>query len=118
CFHDPRRGWPDVRAFTPVFDGLCPAMTERLVLRIEPFELLHPLAGVYFRRVDVALAVDGDVVQRRELPGLSAGAAEMRERLLRDAIDDAYLAVHAVDHVDELLLLVGREHQVIDRAGA
>ena len=22
-----RRGWPGMRAFTPVFDGLCPAMT-------------------------------------------------------------------------------------------
>jgi hypothetical protein len=22
------RGWPGIRAFTPVFDGLCPAMTE------------------------------------------------------------------------------------------
>jgi hypothetical protein len=25
---DPRRGWPGTRAFTPVFNGLCPAMTE------------------------------------------------------------------------------------------
>src|ERR1700704_3943723 len=99
--------------------GTNPAMTEsRSLLSVEPPELLHPLPGVHFRRVDVALAVDGDVVQRRELPGLAAGAAEMRERLLRGAIDDAYLAVHAVDHVDELLFLVGREHQVIDRAGA
>jgi len=22
-----RRGWPGIRAFTPVFDGICPAMT-------------------------------------------------------------------------------------------
>ncbi len=27
-FLEARRGWPGVRAFTPVFDGLCPAMTE------------------------------------------------------------------------------------------
>jgi hypothetical protein len=28
CRSEERRGWPGTRAFTPVFDGLCPAMTE------------------------------------------------------------------------------------------
>src|SRR6476619_609996 len=28
CRSEERRGWPGIRAFTPVFDGLCPAMTE------------------------------------------------------------------------------------------
>src|SRR6185503_8407228 len=28
--HDERRGWSGIRAFTPVFAGLCPAITESL----------------------------------------------------------------------------------------
>src|SRR5262249_16200559 len=58
-----------------------------------------------------------DVVERRELADLSPGPAEAAERFLRRAVDDAHLAVHAVDHVDEFLLLVGREYEVVDRAG-
>jgi hypothetical protein len=27
-FTEARRGWPGTRAFTPVFDGLAPAMTK------------------------------------------------------------------------------------------
>src|SRR5262249_16028166 len=65
-----------------------------------------------------ALPVDGDVVQGRELADLSSGSAETAERLLRGAIDDAHLAVHAVDHVDQLLLLIRREHEVVNRTGA
>src|SRR4029453_16200378 len=89
-----------------------------LVLQIEAAELLPPLTGVDLGRKDVALPVDGDVVQRRELADLSSGAAEAAERLLRGAIDDAHLAVHAVDHVDQLLLFIRREYQVVDRARA
>src|SRR4029453_16963626 len=81
-------------------------------------ELLHPLTGIDLGRKDVALPVDGDVVQRRELADLSSGSAKAAERLLRGAIDDAHLAVHAVDHVDQLLLSVRREYEVVDRTGA
>ena len=89
-----------------------------LILRIEPAELLYPLAGIDLGRVDVSLAVGGDVVQRRELPHLPPRPAETTERLLRGAVNDTNLAVHSVDHVDERLLLVGREHEVVDRACA
>src|SRR2546423_13147149 len=57
-------------------------------------------------------------MQRRELADLSAGPAEAREHFLRRMIDDADFAVHAVDHVDELLRRVGREHEIVDRPGA
>ena len=63
-------------------------------------------------------AFDGNVVERGELADLPPGPAETRERLLRGVVDDAHLAVHAVNHVDEFLLLVGREHEIVDRAGA
>jgi hypothetical protein len=36
-FLDARRGWPVIRAFTPVFDGLCPAMTTERATRSLPF---------------------------------------------------------------------------------
>jgi hypothetical protein len=45
----------------------------------------------------------------------SAGAAE---RLIRGAANDAHLAFNGVDHIDEFLLLVGREYEIVDRAGA
>src|SRR5713226_6304189 len=90
---------------------------RRLVLQIDPAELLHALPGIHLRREYVALPVGGDVVQRRELADLPPGPAEARKRFLRGAVDDAHLAVHAVDHVDEGLRLVGREHEIIDGAG-
>src|SRR5262245_16612149 len=85
-----------------------------LVLHVEPTEFLHPLAGIHFRGVDVALSIHGDVVERGELADLAAGSAEAREHVLGGTIDDPHLAVHPVDHVDERLVLVGREYQVID----
>src|SRR5262249_583136 len=69
-------------------------------------------------REDVALPVDRDVVQRRELTDLPSGSAKATERLLRGAIDDTNLAVHAVDHVDQLLPFIGRECEVVDRTRA
>src|SRR5229473_6307746 len=89
-----------------------------LILHVEAPELLQPLSGLHLGGVDVALPVGGDVVERGELADLAAGPAEARQRLLRDAVDDAHLAVHAVDHVDEGLRLVGREHQIVDGAVA
>src|ERR1700681_271941 len=38
------------------------------------------------------------------------------ERLVAGAIDDAHLAVRSIHHVDELLLPVGREGDLVDRA--
>src|SRR5437868_1429770 len=57
-------------------------------------------------------------MQRRELADLPAGPAEAREHLFRRMIDDADFAVHAVDHVDELLRRIGREYEIVDRAVA
>src|SRR6185295_10772784 len=83
-----------------------PGMTRphQLILRIEPAEFLHPLAGIDLGRGDVALAVDRDVVHHVELPGLAAGPAYASEHLVGAPVDDAQLVVHAVHHVDELLL--------------
>ena len=51
-------------------------------------------------------------------PAWRPGRPKRASVALRGAVDDAHLAVHAVDHVDEFLLRVGREHEVVDRAGA
>src|SRR5215211_6937290 len=88
------------------------------ILRVEAAEFLHALAGVHFRGVDVALPVDGDVVQGGEHADLATGTAEAGQRLLAGTIDDAHFAVHTVDHVDVFLLLVRREHEIVDRSGA
>src|SRR5262249_33517761 len=95
-----------------------PGHACELILDVGAAEFLDSLAGVDLGGEDVALAVDGDVVQRRELADLAAGPAAAAARLARGVVADAPLAVHAVDHVDELLLGVGREHEVVDRAGA
>jgi hypothetical protein len=87
------------------------------ILYVGPAKLLYPLSSIDLRREDVSLAVDRDIVQGRELADLPSGPTEAAECLLRSTVDDAYLAVHAVDHV-QLLLPVGREHEIIDRAGA
>src|SRR5207253_9144996 len=81
-------------------------------------ELLYPLACIHLGGEDVALAIDRDVVKRRKHAHLPSRPTEAAERLLRGAVDDAHLPVHAVDHTDEFLLLVGREYEIVDRAGA
>jgi hypothetical protein len=80
---------------------------RRLILHVEPAKLLHALAGIDLGGKDIALSIDGDIVERRELADLPPRPTETAERLLRCAIDDTYFAIHAVDHVDEFLLLVG-----------
>src|SRR3954453_6888564 len=92
--------------------------SDRLVLLIHSPELLYPLTGIHLGGEDVALTVDGDVVQRSEHAHLPSGATEAAERFFRRVVDQTHLAVHAIDHIDELLLLVGREYEIVDRAGA
>src|SRR5260370_21308919 len=58
-----------------------------LILQIDPPEFLHALSGVDLGRVDVALAVDRDVVERREHADLPAGTAEACQHLLSGAPD-------------------------------
>src|ERR1700682_5848692 len=43
-----------------------------LILQIHPAKFLHPLPRVHLRREDVALVIDGDVVERRELSDLAS----------------------------------------------
>src|ERR1041385_901309 len=103
---------------TMVIVAILPVKSIPSILRINPPEFLDALPGVDLGGVDIALPVDRDVMQRGELPDLPAGSADARQRLLAQAIDNADFTVHPVDHVDELLVLVGREHEIVDRAGA
>ena len=68
-----------------------PRPRDTSVLRIEPAELLDALTGVDLGRVDVARAVDRDVVHDVELPGEATRAANPAEHGVRLAIDDAQL---------------------------
>src|SRR2546421_10062051 len=88
------------------------ALRRVLELLVDAAEFLDPLAGLYFRGVDIPLPVDRDVVERGELARLASGPAEATDHLLRDALDDTHLAVHAVDHVHEAIAALRREHQV------
>src|SRR3954471_18487823 len=97
---------------------VCAPKSIRSILRVHPPEFLDALSRVDFGGVDVALPIHRDAVERGELPDLPARAAEAGQRFLARAIDDADFAVHPVDHVDELLLLLGREHEIVARAGA
>src|SRR3989442_10819224 len=75
-------------------------------------ELLGALAGVDLRRIDVALAVDGEVVDPVELPGASAIAAEGAEDAAALAGEHPDVVVLAVGVVEDRLLAVGREVHV------
>src|SRR5439155_25178405 len=87
-----------------------------LVLPVDAAKFLDPLPGLDLGGVEVPLAIDRDVVERGELARLAPRPAEAAERLLRHPVDDAHLAVHAVGHVAQALLAVGREDEVVDRA--
>src|SRR6185503_2182960 len=70
------------------------------------------------RRVDVPLRIGRDAVHAVELAGLPPAVAEAGQLLQRLPIDDADDVVHAVGHVDVLLLRVLRERDVPYRARA
>ena len=89
-----------------------------LILKIEPSKFLHALAGIHLGSEDISLSVYGDVVPRRKLANLAARLAEATERFLRGVIDDAHLAIHPIGHVDELLFLIRREYEVVDRSSS
>ena len=46
-------GLPGIRAFTPVFDGLCPAMTRYVFLHTSR-DLNVPSRSIFFSRISVA----------------------------------------------------------------
>ena len=43
---------------------------SRLILHVEPAKLLHALAGIDLGGKEIALSIDGDIVERRELADL------------------------------------------------
>src|SRR5262249_55591900 len=90
--HDTPRKPPDFRFLS-------------LVLGIQPSELLNALPGVHLGGIDVALVIDRNVMQRRELPSLAADATEATHDLLGAMVQDTDFAIGAVGRVDELLLL-------------
>jgi hypothetical protein len=49
---------------------------SRLILPVEPAKLLHALAGIYLGGKDIALSIDGNIVERRELADLPPGPTE------------------------------------------
>src|SRR2546427_141700 len=81
-------------------------------------EPLQALSFPGLRRVDVALRIGRDAVYAVELAGLPATIAEAGELLQRLPIDDADDVVHAVGHVDVLLLRIFGERDVPHCAGA
>ena len=42
-----RRGWPGIRAFTPVFDGLCPAMTNERAMATQTWDFWIDRGGTF-----------------------------------------------------------------------
>src|SRR5882724_9145565 len=81
-------------------------------------ELLRALARVDLGRIDVALRVDGHVVDPVELARRAAVAAEVREHAARLAEQRPHVVVLAVGIVEERLAGVLREVHVPRRAAA
>src|SRR5207302_10792489 len=81
-------------------------------------EALQAAAVVGFGRVDVALRVGGDAMDRVELSRHLAAVAEAREDFERLPIEDPDLLVVAVDEVDVLLRRVVAERDVPRRSVA
>ena len=81
-------------------------------------EALQAAAVVGFGRVDVALRVGGDAVDRVELAGHLAAVAEVGEDLERLPIEDPDALVLAVGQENELLLRVVAERDVPRRSVA
>src|SRR6185312_17247511 len=92
----------------------------RLRHRREPFvdELLQAAPLVGLGRIDVALRVDGDAVDREPLARLPAAVAEAGEDLHAGAIEDVDLLVLAVGQEQVLLLRILRERDVPHRSVA
>src|SRR3954462_13915322 len=95
---------------------------DRALVRLGPgretlvHKLLQTLAAVRLGRIEVALRVGGDAVDRVELPGLTPAVAEAGELGERRAIEHVDLLVGAVGQVHVLLCPVLREGDVPHRA--
>src|SRR5262245_16206796 len=76
-------------------------------------ELLDALVLLDFAREDVALRVHHDRIDPMELAGIGAVPAEAADRLAAGAIEDPYLVVGAVSHIEKFLLRVARDRQLV-----
>src|SRR6266571_2622928 len=81
-------------------------------------ELLHALAFVGLRRIQVAPGIDRNAVHAVELAGLAPAVAEVGHLLQRLAQHDAHFRVAPVRHEDVLLLRVLRERDIPYRSFA
>src|SRR6185503_3990801 len=79
---------------------------------VRAHELLHAPAVARLSRVDVALRIDGEDVERAELARVTAVAAEAAQQLPVFAGQDMDLAALTVGKVQVLLRRVRREEQV------
>src|SRR5438093_1146548 len=79
-------------------------------------ELLHALALVGLRYIDVPFRVDRDAVRAEELTRLAPAVAEAGEQLQRLPLDDVDLLIAAVRQIQIFLLRVFRERDVPYRA--
>jgi len=84
-------------------------------VRHDRHELLDALVLFDLAREDVALRVDHDRVDPVELTGIRAVPAEAAERLAARAIEDPYLVVGAVSHIQIFLLRVAGDRQLVSR---
>src|SRR5205085_43557 len=78
--------------------------------RSEPFvvELLHATPLISFRRIEVALRVDGDAVQRVPLTGIVAARAEVGQLDHRLAFEDVNALIAAIRDIQVFLRRVFR----------
>src|SRR5579863_2658008 len=86
-------------------------------VRAVPHELLHALSGIDFAGIDVALAVEADLMQPVEIAGHPSAMAEPPELLEFVAAQDVDGLVGVVADIETALRLVGREVHRHRRAG-
>src|SRR5215467_1324092 len=97
---------------------MSPPLSHRVLSESAHDELLGPLARVDLGRIDVALAVDGEVVDPVELPRTSTVAPERSEDVTALAREHPDVVVLAVGGVEVRLLAVRREVHVPRRSVA
>src|SRR3974390_828749 len=102
----------DAKSRTAAVDLMLPRPEHALILIHDAhalvFELLHPLALLGLRRIQVAPGVDRDAVHAVELAGLAAAVSEIRHLLERVAQHDPHFLVAAVGHEEVFLVPVLR----------
>ena len=79
---------------------------------IESPELLYSLTGVDFCGVEITLGVGCDIVDCVKLSCPATRSSDASFNRMGSAIDDPYLIVYAVDHINVSLIVVMRECDV------